>query len=227
MNIYESITNIMQESIAIGKDKQNKQQGFKYRGIDDVMNTFYPLLSKHKVFVVPEVVEQIREERLSKQGGNLIYSILKIKYTFYAEDGSYVSAVVIGEGMDSADKASNKAMAVGMKYAMFQVFCIPTEEMPDSDSETPPPSIPKREDNKQTKSEPKVEEQPQVEVMTLEKAKETTFEAKGKVYKVGECSNEQLFYLRDNIKDEELLDAVKLVLMDKARTGNITDENHN
>lgn len=220
MNIYESITSIMQESIAISKNKQNKQQGFKYRGIDDVMNTFYPLLSKHKVFVVPRVVEQIREERVSKQGGNLIYSIMKIEYTFFAEDGSYVSAVVIGEGMDSADKASNKAMAVGMKYAMFQVFCIPTEEMPDSDGETPPPSTPKAEDKKE------VEEQPQVEVMTLEKAKEITFEAKGKVYKVGECSNEQLFYLRDNVKDEELLDAVKLVLMDKAKTGNITDENH-
>lgn len=139
-NIYQSIANIMQESIAIGKEKLNKQQGFKYRGIDDVMNTFYPLLSKHKVFVVPEVLEQTREERTTKSGGNLIYSILKIKYTFYAEDGSNVFATVIGEGMDSADKASNKAMAVGMKYAMFQVFCIPTEEMPDPDGETPPQS---------------------------------------------------------------------------------------
>ena len=39
-NIYKSITDIMQESIAISKYKTNKQQGFKYRGIDDVMNTF-------------------------------------------------------------------------------------------------------------------------------------------------------------------------------------------
>lgn len=142
-NIYQSIANIMQESIAIGKEKLNKQQGFKYRGIDDVMNTFYPLLSKHKVFVVPEVLAQEREERTTKSGGNLIYSILRIKYTFYAEDGTSVSAIVIGEGMDSADKASNKAMAVAMKYAMFQVFCIPTEEMPDPDEETPPPSTKK------------------------------------------------------------------------------------
>ena len=84
----------------------------------------------------------------------------------------------------------------------------------------------KTEDKKETKVEPKIEEQPKVEVMTLEKAKETTFEVKGKVYKVGECSNEQLFYLRDNMKDQEVLDAVNLVLMDKGRIGNITDENH-
>ena len=66
--------------------------------------------------------------------------MLKVRYTFYAEDGTSVSAVVIGEGMDSGDKASNKAMAIAMKYAFFQVFCIPTEEMKDPDAETPEPS---------------------------------------------------------------------------------------
>lgn len=137
MNIYEAITKIMESGVSVGKDQTNKTQGFKYRGIDDVMNAFFPLLAKNKVFVVPEVLEQTREERVTVKGGNLIYSILKMRYTFYAEDGSNVSAVVIGEGMDSGDKASNKAMAVAMKYAMFQVFCIPTEEMKDPDAETP------------------------------------------------------------------------------------------
>ena len=137
MNIYEAITKIMDSGVSVRKDQTNKTQGFKYRGIDDVMNAFFPLLANNKVFVVPEVLEQTREERTTVKGDNLIYSILKMRYTFYAEDGSNVSAVVIGEGMDSGDKASNKAMAVAMKYAMFQVFCIPTEEMKDPDEETP------------------------------------------------------------------------------------------
>lgn len=142
MNIYESIAAIMQEIPAVGKEKRNKEQGFMYRGIDDVMNALQPLLSKYKVFVVPDVMEQTREERAAKSGRNLLYSILKIKFTFFAEDGSSVSAVVIGEGMDTADKASNKAMAVGMKYALFQVFCIPTEEMVDPDGDMPEDSKP-------------------------------------------------------------------------------------
>lgn len=142
MNIYESITKIMEEIPAIGKTKENTQQHFKFRGIDDVMNTMQPLLAKYKMFVVPEILEQIREERQSSKGGNLIYSICKIKYKFYAEDGSYVEAVTIGEGMDSGDKATNKAMAIAMKYALFQVFCIPTEEMKDPDADTPPESYP-------------------------------------------------------------------------------------
>lgn len=142
MNIYQSINAIMAECPVIAKAQQNKQQGFMYRGVDVVMNVFQPLLAKYKVFVVPEVLETIREDRQTKNGGNLIYTILKVRYTFFAEDGSFISATVQGEGMDSADKSGNKAMSVAFKYAMFQVFCIPTEEMRDPDAESPEESKP-------------------------------------------------------------------------------------
>lgn len=140
--IFEAINKVIADCPAIGKNQKNQQQGFMYRGVDMVMNTFQPLFAKHGIFVVPEVLESTREERQTARGGNLIYSVLKVRYTFYAADGSSVSAVVQGEGMDSADKSSNKAMSVAFKYALFQVFCIPTEEMVDPDSETPPNSKP-------------------------------------------------------------------------------------
>lgn len=142
MNIYAAIADIMKEGYAIGKNKKNPQQGFMYRGIDDVMNVFQPLMASRGIFMVPEVLDAQREERQTAKGTNLIYSVLTVRYTFYAEDGSSVSAVVVGEGMDSGDKATNKAMAVAMKYALFQTFCIPTEEMKDPDAETPPESKP-------------------------------------------------------------------------------------
>ena len=135
--IYEAISDVMAEVGFVGKNKKNQQgSGFMYRGIDDVMNALNPAMIKSKVFVAPEVLEQSREERLSKAGGTLIYSVCRIKYTFYTVDGSNVSAIVIGEAMDSGDKATNKAMSIAFKYACFQVFCIPTEEMQDADSET-------------------------------------------------------------------------------------------
>lgn len=133
--IYKAIADIMGEIGAIGKNSTNSQQGFKYRGIDAVMNAINPALVKHKVFIVPEVLEQTREERQTDKGKTLFYSICKVRYTFYAEDGSSIEAVVVGEGMDSGDKATNKAMSVAFKYACFQVFCIPTEEMVDPDAE--------------------------------------------------------------------------------------------
>ena len=135
MNIYEAINAVMNDVGAIGKNTKNTTQGFMFRGIDAVMNALQPALIKNHVFVVPEVLEQTREERTTQKGGVLIYSICKIRYTFYAEDGSSVSSIVIGEGMDSGDKATNKAMSIAFKYACFQVFCIPTEEMKDPDIE--------------------------------------------------------------------------------------------
>ena len=137
MNIYEAISRCMEEIGAVGKDAVNKQQGFKYRGIDAVMNAINPALVKNHVFIVPEVLEQQRQERTTNKGAVLIYSICRIKYTFYAEDGSSIEAITVGEGMDSGDKATNKAMAIAFKYACFQVFCIPTEEMKDPDIERP------------------------------------------------------------------------------------------
>lgn len=145
MNIYESLTKIMGEVPAVGKEKTNKTQNFKYRSIDDVMNAIQPLFAKYKIFLVPEILEQTREERVGSKGGNLLFSICKIRYRFYSEDGTYVDAITIGEGMDSGDKSTNKAMAAAMKYAICQVLCIPTEEIKDPDSETPDDSQPKNE----------------------------------------------------------------------------------
>lgn len=135
-NIYKAINEVMKEIGAVGKNQKNEQQKFMYRGIDAIMNAINPALINHNVFIVPEVLEQKREERVSKTGNTLLYSICKIKFTFYAEDGSHVEAVTVGEGMDSGDKATNKAMAIAFKYACFQVFCIPTEEMTEADAET-------------------------------------------------------------------------------------------
>lgn len=142
--IYQQLIAVMADIGAIGKDKKNQQQGFMFRGIDQVMNELHPLLAKHGVLVIPEVLDTKREERLTKSGGTLIYTIHKVKYHFTATDGSEVCATLVGEGMDSADKSSNKAMAVAFKYACFQVFCIPTEEMTkdDPDGNTPEESRP-------------------------------------------------------------------------------------
>jgi hypothetical protein len=134
--IYAAMAAIMKETDAIGKDQKNQQQGFQYRGIDDIYNAMHSVLAKHGVFMTPEVIDKAREERTNAKGTVLAFTILRIRYTFWAEDGSSVSCTVEGEGMDSGDKSSNKAMSIAHKYAMLQVFCIPTTEQKDPDAET-------------------------------------------------------------------------------------------
>ena len=115
-------------------------------------------MSKNNIFVAPEVEIFEREERTSKNGGLIIYTVATIKFTFYTEDGSNIVVKVVGEAMDSGDKGMNKAMSIAYKYALFQVFCIPTENDPDKDSYT---LAPKQQANKiQKKETPQSTKQP-------------------------------------------------------------------
>lgn len=135
--IYETMAAVMADIGAISKSEKNTQQGFSYRGIDSVYNHLHSLFSKHGVFCMPEVLDTTRTERPSKSGGVLAFTTVKIKYTFYAKDGSFVSCVMYGEGMDSGDKSANKALASADKYALLQVFKIPTKENKDADADIP------------------------------------------------------------------------------------------
>jgi hypothetical protein len=60
-----------------------------------------------------------------------MYRVLKMRYSFVAADGSSIATDAVGEGMDSGDKASAKAMSIAQKYAILQTFLVPTEDAKD------------------------------------------------------------------------------------------------
>jgi hypothetical protein len=129
--IFKQIPAIMLEIPSIGKDRKNTGQGYNFRGIDDIYNFVQPLLAKHSVFMTAEILDDRHEERQSKSGGVIMYRVLKMRYSFVAADGSSVATDAVGEGMDSGDKASAKAMSIAQKYAILQMFLVPTEEPKD------------------------------------------------------------------------------------------------
>lgn len=133
--IHEKMISVMKDCDAISKDRRNQGQGYNFRGVDDVYNMLHDILSKHGVFTTSNITSESSEERQTKNGGVSIYRILRISFTFHCADGSFVTSEVIGEGMDSGDKASNKAMSVAHKYAMLQAFCIPTEDAKDPEND--------------------------------------------------------------------------------------------
>lgn len=120
----------------IGKSRDNKQQGYKFRGVDEVMNAFAPLFAKEGIFIRPAFADRQIAERTTKSG-SVLYSVsVSGSFDFVAEDGSSVTVgPFFGEAMDSGDKATNKAMAVAFKYAMFQTFCVPLEGVTGGDAD--------------------------------------------------------------------------------------------
>ena len=134
--IYAAIAGVINDIGTVSKDKVNKQQGFKYRSIDDVYSVLNPALAKNRVFILPEILNESREIKTTAKGTQMICVILDMKYTIYAEDGSHIQTPLKGEAMDTGDKAINKAMAIAYKYLCFQLFCIPVEDMADPDADS-------------------------------------------------------------------------------------------
>ena len=137
--VYAAISKVMAEigRTGISKDRKNTQQGYQFRGIDDVYNALSGLLAAAGLLILPRVTSRSVTERETKSGGVLFYVVLNMEFDLCcAEDGSKHTIAVSGEAMDSADKATNKAMSAAFKYACMQVFCIPTEGNPDADAET-------------------------------------------------------------------------------------------
>ena len=138
-NVYEAIVSCSADIAAIGisKDRKNAQQGYNFRGIDDVYNAMAPILAANGLVVLPRVLSRDVVERQTKSGGALFYTTVEVEYDFVsAGDGSKHTVKTYGEAMDSADKSTNKAMSAAYKYACMQAFCIPTEGDNDADGTT-------------------------------------------------------------------------------------------
>lgn len=137
MKVYQAI-NSVQAALAqtgITKDRKNQQQGYSFRGIDDVYNALAPLLAKNGLCILPRILSRQCVERETAKGGTLFYVTVEAEFDFVcAEDGSKHVVRTFGEAMDSGDKATNKAMSAAYKYAAFQAFAIPTEGDNDADA---------------------------------------------------------------------------------------------
>ena len=135
--IYSAIASIMADVDAIPKIQHNEFLDYPFRGIDDVYNALHRLFVRHKVFTTSEILEQVRSEWVNEQGTLMIEYALKVRYTFHAQDGSFVTSETMGQAMDSSDKAGNKAMTMSHKTALLQLFMVPTSDDPDADTPQP------------------------------------------------------------------------------------------
>lgn len=135
--IFSVIPKIMNDLGSIGKDQKNTHQGYKFRGIEDMYNNIHPILVKHGVFCVPQVIESVSESFNSNKGTLSFRVMLKVNHKFYADDGSFIEVIIASEGIDTSDKATNKALSAAMKYAFIELLSIPTVDIEDSDRTSP------------------------------------------------------------------------------------------
>lgn len=139
LGVYVAINQVQKALCKDGivKGRKNQQQGYSFRGIDDVFNSLSPLLAEYGLCILPSVLSRECVERQTKSGSALFYVVVEVEFNFVSSlDGSRHVVKTFGEAMDSADKATNKAMSAAYKYAALQAFSIPTEGDNDADAKT-------------------------------------------------------------------------------------------
>ncbi|MCX4987154.1 ERF family protein [Streptomyces sp. NBC_00572] len=133
--VFAVIHGVMRDVMPVGKDKQNQQQNYYFRGVDDAMSAMAGPMRNHGCFIAPEVVEHKQRPR----GEKGTHTVITMLYRIYGPAGDCLAVTIPGEAMDTADKSTNKAMSAALKYMLFQVFMIPVDarSIDDGDRDHP------------------------------------------------------------------------------------------
>lgn len=143
MNIYEKMLAITSELEAVAKNLivgEGKNQ-YKATGEADVLAAVKPLEEKHRVYSYPysrKIVDTNTMTTTSTYGNSTkeitkLFLRLETVYRFVNVDEptEYIDITTYGDGVDTQDKATGKAMTYADKYALLKAYKIITGD--DSD----------------------------------------------------------------------------------------------
>lgn len=132
ITIHDRIHKMLTALGAVGKDGLHPHHKFRFRSIDQCLNAMAPAL--RIAGLTPSVTHELL--KLDDNAGR-VRVIVKTTFRLSCAEGGWESTG-IGEGIDSQDKATNKAMSAGFKYAVFQGLVIPYEDAMSDDSDASP-----------------------------------------------------------------------------------------
>ena len=140
LRVYRAISAITAAlaNRGVAKDRINFDDGYAYRGIDEVALRLAPLLAEHKLCILPRVLKRTQGERIDPAGESLIHVTVRVAFDLVSvEDGSLHTIEAVGEALDHSDKASAKAMTSAYTHAVLHAFCIPVSGREDADRCSP------------------------------------------------------------------------------------------
>ncbi len=143
MNIYEKMSAITSELSAVAKNLTvgEGRSSYKAVGEADVLAAVKPLEVKYKVYSYPvsrKVIDTNIMTTTSTYNGNTketqkLFMRIETVYRFVniEKPEEYIDITTYGDGVDSQDKATGKAMTYADKYALLKAYKIITGDDPD------------------------------------------------------------------------------------------------
>lgn len=149
LNIFQRMSAITEE---IGKVAKNLTVGYgsnKYKAVGevDVLNAVKPAEIKFGVYSYPASREVIETEVLTTENENgkrnSLFLRIKTTYRFVNIDKpeEAIEITTYGDGLDSQDKATGKAMTYADKYALLKAYKIETGDDTDARASEPTTNV--------------------------------------------------------------------------------------
>lgn len=126
LTLMEKIVAIMSEVQKLQKDDAVEFGKTKYKALSEekVTTIMHEKLVKYKVVVIPVDCKWSRE-------GTITHVDTKYRIINAENPEDFIEVVSCGDGADTQDKGSGKAMTYAYKYMWLRTFAIPTGEDPD------------------------------------------------------------------------------------------------
>lgn len=142
MNIYQKMLKITEELQTVAKNLtvQTGKSSYKAVGELDVLNAVKPLEAKYGVYSYPlqrEIIETaVIESESNGYTRKQLFMRVQTVYRFVNVDNPEESIDITsyGDGLDSGDKATGKAMTYCDKYALMKAYKMSTGDDPDQNA---------------------------------------------------------------------------------------------
>lgn len=163
VGLYKKIHAVMCETEGIEKNLTVGFGGNSYKAVGEasVLNEIKPLLKKHGLVLFPielDVNEKLDVFPTAKGDTSRLMTQIKAKYKIVDIDtGEYEILETIGNGVDTQDKASGKAMTYALKVLLQKTFMLFSGEDTDnehSDAITDKNTAPKTSSKPNTSAKP-------------------------------------------------------------------------
>jgi ERF superfamily protein len=135
-SLIKKLAGVMAEVGTIPRRGRNPHFGYDFVQEEDVSEALRDKLAKRNIVVIPSVVDHMRRDNVT---------VLKVELTYYDGDsGESITSIIIGEGSDTQDKGSNKALTAAVKYGLLKAFLIASGDDADRQGPTPEPQASSR-----------------------------------------------------------------------------------
>lgn len=142
-SLIKKLASVMGLIERVPKRGRNQTHAYDYATEADIVGEVRKAMASQALLMVPTVVGVKWDAKTTKSGAEMKICTLRVRFTLFdGESGESLSFEVFGQGEDTGDKSTYKAMTGATKYALLKLFLIPTGDDPENDGTNGKPQPP-------------------------------------------------------------------------------------